>query len=125
MTTTNGQTSRESDAAPLCERLPRPPRADARALPQEGAADTLSQGAPGTDDFWQEYLAWKNGKPAPIGGPPPGTFDDLISQFYRVNGWNNIPKESTKATYRGELERFRATYGKRRRDDDAPRTSRA
>jgi site-specific recombinase XerD len=71
---------------------------------------------PGTDDFWKEYLAWKNGLPAPIGRDrhEAGTFDDLINQFYRSTPWNNIPKESTKATYRGELERFRATYGKRK-----------
>lgn len=68
----------------------------------------------GTDDFWKEYLAWKASEPAPVGIEriEPGTFDDLITQFYRSTPWNNIPKESTKRTYRGELERFRALNGK-------------
>jgi integrase len=71
---------------------------------------------PGTDAFWQEYLAWKESQPLPAGKDraEPGTFDDLISQFYRSTAWRNIPKDSTKRTYRGELERFRILYGKRR-----------
>lgn len=82
----------------------------------KGRPTTYPQAMPGTDDFWREYLAWKNAEPAPIGKDrvAPGTFDDLISQFYRSTAWRNIPKESTKRTYRGELERFRAKYGKRR-----------
>lgn len=69
---------------------------------------------PGSEAFWEEYLAWKNQRAA-VGEdrPAPGTFDDLISQFYKSTRWRNIPKDSTKRTYRGELERFRAIYGKR------------
>lgn len=69
---------------------------------------------PGTDEFWEDYLAWKEGR-VEVGKERviPGSFDDLISRFYRSVAWNNIPKASTKATYRGELERFRAKYGKR------------
>jgi integrase len=83
---------------------------------KKGLPTLYPKAAPGTDDFRFEYLAWLNGKPSPIGADRYvlGSFDDLISQFYRSTRWNNIPKESTKTTYRGELERFRAKYGKRR-----------
>src|SRR6476620_3403670 len=80
-----------------------------------GLPTVYPKGVPGGDDFWQEYLTWKASRPQPIGldRVAPGTFDDLISQFYRSTVWRNIPKESTKRTYKGELERFRAIYGKR------------
>jgi integrase len=82
---------------------------------KKGLATLYPKAEPGTDDFWQEYLAWKGGKAAPIKSrASPGTFDDLISQFYQSNGWRSIPKDTTKKTYRGELERFRTIYGKRR-----------
>jgi integrase len=70
----------------------------------------------GTDDFMAEYLEWKHSSPPAIGveRTQAGTFDDLIVRFYSSVAWKNIPKESTKTTYRGELERFRAKYGKRR-----------
>jgi integrase len=71
--------------------------------------------APGTEEFWEDYLAWKATRVQPgQQRAVPGTFDDLITRFYSSVKWKNIPKESTKATYRGELERFRAKYGKRR-----------
>jgi hypothetical protein len=60
---------------------------------------------------------WPGRTPPPKAGQEraaPGTFDDLITRFYSSVAWKNIPKESTKATYRGELERFRAKYGKRK-----------
>lgn len=71
---------------------------------------------PGSEGFWQEYLEWKNSEAAPAGADRaiPGTFDDLICRFYGSLKWKNIPKDSTRAVYRGELERFRAKYGKRR-----------
>jgi integrase len=70
---------------------------------------------PGSDEFWRQYLAWKESQPQPIGKDraAPGTFDDLIAQFYRSTAWRNIPKDSTRRTYKGELERFRGEYGKR------------
>jgi integrase len=79
-----------------------------------GLPTLYPKSVPGTEDFWQEYLAWKAAKPAPIGAEliEPGTFDDLITQFYRSTVWHNIPKESTRRTYRGDLERFRAKNGK-------------
>lgn len=72
---------------------------------------------PGSEAFWEEYLAWKNSRATVRAGEDraaPGTFDDLITRFYASVAWRNIPKESTRTTYRGELERFRAKYGKRR-----------
>lgn len=82
---------------------------------RKGLPTHYPKAMPGSDAFWQEYLAWKNGEPIQVGKDriEPGTFDDLISQFYQSNVWRSIPKESTKRTYRGELERFRAQYGKR------------
>lgn len=71
--------------------------------------------APGSEEFWEDYLAWKGSKVRPgADRATPGTFDDLITRFYSSVKWRNIPKESTRTTYRGELERFRAKYGKRR-----------
>jgi integrase len=71
--------------------------------------------APGSEEFWEDYLAWKNAGELNAGQERaiPGSFDDLITRFYSSVKWKNIPKASTKATYRGELERFRAKYGKR------------
>ena len=69
----------------------------------------------GSDDFWKEYLALKDGGRVQAGKDKvaPGTFNDLIAQYYRSTIWNNIPKESTRAVYRGTLERFRAKFGER------------
>lgn len=69
----------------------------------------------GSDEFWKEYLALKEGARIEPGANriAPGTFDDLIAQYYRSTVWNNVPKESTKRVYRGTLERFRAKYGSR------------
>lgn len=80
---------------------------------KKGLPPYYPKAVPGTDDFWQEYLAWKASEPQPVGikRVTPGTYDDLISQFYKSTAWRNIPKESTRRTYRGELERFRAKNG--------------
>jgi site-specific recombinase XerD len=81
-----------------------------------GLATCYPKSELGTDDFMAEYLAWKHSAPVKAGQDraAPGTFDDLITRFYSSVAWKNIPKETTKNTYRGELERFRAIYGKRR-----------
>jgi integrase len=83
-------------------------------LRMKGRATAYPKSPPGSEEFWEEYLAWKN-EPIKVGEKraAPGTFDDLISRFYSSVAWKNIPKESTKTTYRGELERFRAKYGRR------------
>lgn len=80
----------------------------------KGRPTRYAKALPGSDDFWEEYLAWKNAEPESVDRAVPGTFDDLITRFYQSVPWRNIPKESTRRTYRGELERFRARYGKRR-----------
>lgn len=68
----------------------------------------------GSPDFTQAYKAWeKNGRV--VAGEQkvaPGSFDFLITQFYRSTIWADL-KSSTQETYRGELERFRAQYGNR------------
>lgn len=85
-------------------------------LRKTGLPTAYPKASPGSEDFWQEYLAWKNAPPVRAGDDRavPGSFDDLITRFYSSVAWKNIPKDSTKATYRGELERFRSKYGKRR-----------
>lgn len=85
-------------------------------LRKTGLPTAYPKAPPGSEEFWEEYLSWKNAAPVSVGGERviPGTFDDLITRFYSSVKWKNIPKASTKTTYRGELERFRAKYGKRR-----------
>lgn len=82
---------------------------------RKGLPTAYAEHRPGTDDFWQEYLAWKEGQAPAIGADraAKGTFNDLISQYYGSIPWRNIPKDSTRRTYRGELERFRTIYGER------------
>lgn len=69
----------------------------------------------GSDDFWKEYLALKDGGRIQAGKDKhaPGSFHDLIAQYYRSTIWHNIPKDSTRSVYRGVYERFRAKYGER------------
>lgn len=69
----------------------------------------------GSDAFWAEYLALKEGRKLEAGSTraAPGTFDDLIAQYYRSTAWHNIPRDSTRKVYRATYERFRAKYGAR------------
>lgn len=74
------------------------------------------ENTPGTDAFWQEYLAVKDASAPIVAGedrPKPGSFDDLISRYYRSSYWTGIRSETTRTVYRGQIERFRATYGPR------------
>lgn len=70
---------------------------------------------PGTPEFTEEYHRWIEGGKIQVGKDraAPGTFDDLITRFYRSPLFTDL-KASTQATYRGELERFRSKYGSRR-----------
>lgn len=72
------------------------------------------QDKPGTPEFTEAYNAWlQSGKvKAGEGRIIPGSFDDLITRFYRSADWRDL-KAKTQYTYRGELERFRAKYGER------------
>lgn len=73
-----------------------------------------AQSDSGTVEFAVEYREWlATGKvEAGEGRAALGSFDDLIARFYRSSHWFDL-KDSTQATYRGELERFRAKYGSR------------
>lgn len=70
--------------------------------------------APGTAEFTEVYHRWleTGRKEIAADKPAPGSFDDLIARFYRSKEWKQL-KETTRYTYRGELERFRAKYGDR------------
>lgn len=83
-------------------------------LRRTGYVTHYCQHKPGTPEFTEEYHTWlANGKKQ-VGEnrPKPGTFDELIARFYKSKNWQEI-KESTRYTYRGEIERFRAKYGSR------------
>lgn len=70
--------------------------------------------AVGTPEFTQAYKRWERDGKVIVGEAKvrPGSFDDLIARFYRSKTWGDI-KPTTRETYRGEIERFRATYGDR------------
>jgi integrase len=69
----------------------------------------------GSAEFTQEYHSWIAGGKIQVGKDraEPGSFDDLITRYYKSPAFTDL-KTSTQATYRGELERFRANYGGRR-----------
>jgi integrase len=68
---------------------------------------------PGTDEFALEYQRWLAGVPRPEVGASrtrPGSVDAVVVKFYRSAEWAGL-SPSTKATYRGIIERFRADHG--------------
>ena len=69
---------------------------------------------PGSAEFTQTYKTWEmtGCAAAQTAKAAPGTFDALIAQFYRSLAWHDL-KDSTREVYRGQLERFRASYGSR------------
>lgn len=69
---------------------------------------------PASPEFTVEYNHWLATGKSSVGGErfAPGSFDELIASFYKSPTWQEL-KASTQATYRGELERFRAQYGSR------------
>lgn len=83
-------------------------------LRRTGWKTHYAKAAPGTAEFTEEYLQWERGGKIIVGGDKirHGSFDELISRFYRTPKWRDL-SDSTKTTYRGELERFRAKYGNR------------
>lgn len=70
--------------------------------------------APGTPEFTEAYKAWERDGQIVTGQASirPGSFDDVISRFYRSGEWSRL-KPTTQEVYRGILERFRAKYGTR------------
>lgn len=73
--------------------------------------------APGTPEFMAEYReAMTAQKPTRKPRAAPGTFDALCESFYETPGWLGM-KATSRATYRGVIERFRESktkLGKRR-----------
>jgi len=84
-------------------------------LRRTGFKTVYATSEPGSPEFTAEYHAWEKTGKIEVGAAQyePGTFDDLIARFYKSPNWNDIA-ESTRNTYRGELERFRVLYGTRR-----------
>jgi integrase len=95
---------------------------------RKGFSQYLFRHAPGTEGFRQEYQACLDGIAAERVAPgidrvSPGTFDDLISRYYRSPDFLD-PGERTQTVYRGTIERWRAKYGKGRvRDLEAKHVS--
>jgi integrase len=73
-----------------------------------------AQSDPATPEFAVEYRDWLANKTVKAGEDrwTPGSFDDLITRFYKASEWGEL-KATTQSTYRGELERFRTLYGQR------------
>lgn len=72
---------------------------------------------PGSPEFLHEYHACLSGGAAPTIIPGAdravrGSFNDLISRFYRSAEWA-APSASSKKSYRSVIERFRAEHGHR------------
>src|SRR5262245_2327293 len=68
---------------------------------------------PGSEAFLLEYQRWLAGEPAVSAGERrtvPNSVSALILKFYRSAEWVGLA-QSTKVTYRGILERFRAAHG--------------
>lgn len=81
---------------------------------RKGWKTRYAQSKPGSAAFTAEYHDWRDNWKLTPGADrfTPGSFDDLITRFYKSNDWDAL-KPSTQATYRGELERFRSQYGQR------------
>lgn len=70
--------------------------------------------AVGTAPFTEAYTRWEREGRVKVGEKAirPGSFDDLITRFYRSTEWSDL-KPTTQVVYRGVFERFRAKYGER------------
>jgi len=83
-----------------------------------GRATYYPKAALGTDAFALEYQAWLRGEKmekteARAERVPPGTFDDLISRYYRSPAWLGIEAPLTRKTYFNTIENFRKDHGDR------------
>ncbi len=72
-------------------------------------------GLPWTPEFMAAYEKATNGEKLEIGKSrsAPGTVSALVASFYRTSDFTGL-SGSTKATYRGIIERFRAEHGDKR-----------
>lgn len=82
-----------------------------------GYASYYFRAMPWTPAFMQEYRSCMDGVAAPAIVPgadriAPGSFNDLISRYYRTPEWLN-PGDRTRTINRGILERFRTEHGHR------------
>jgi integrase len=70
-------------------------------------------GLPGSVEFMEAYqaaLAGEGEKPASVKAPAPGSISALVEAYYRSADFRQL-RDSTKTTYRGIIERFRAEHG--------------
>lgn len=83
-------------------------------LRRQGWKTTYVSAEPGSPEFTEAYHRWLKDGRIEIGESRirPGSFDDLITRFYRSKEWAGL-KPTTRETYRGIYERFRAKYGDR------------
>lgn len=67
---------------------------------------------PGTNEFLAEWRACMARAPEPAGSGrvAPGSISDLVARFYASPAWKGM-KASSRRTYRGIIERFRAEHG--------------
>ena len=83
---------------------------------RKGAFSRELGGAYGSDEFVRRYEAAVAGQRPPQGvgsdRTRPGTIDALIASWYRSPAYLDL-KDSTRQTYRGVVERFRAEHGHR------------
>lgn len=71
-------------------------------------------GLPWSPEFMAAYEKAAKGEKLEIGKiqTPPGTVSALVASFYRTSDFVGLG-DSTKTTYRGIIERFRAAHGHR------------
>lgn len=67
---------------------------------------------PGTEEFRQEYARALEAVAEALPRFDAFTYDALIASFYETTKWNGM-QDSSRATYRGIIERFRAKNGKK------------
>lgn len=83
-------------------------------LRRTGWQTVYVQAEPGSPEFTAAYRAWEKGGRLQVGAAKikPSSFSDLVGRYYRSTDWERI-KDTTKETYRGQLDRFCAKYGDR------------
>lgn len=85
---------------------------------RKGLLTYYFKAAPFTQEFWDEYAACldragptvEERRAAKVAGMKPGSISALIAAWYSMPEFTGLA-ESTQATYRGILERFRLEFG--------------
>lgn len=72
-------------------------------------------GLPGSEEFMDAYKAALAGERVSVGAArtKPGTVADLVARYFRSGQYLSLA-DSTRATYRGIIERFRIDHGDKR-----------